>query len=55
MTVTIASVICLKTAKQMQWRIQGEGPGGPDPPPPYQTWRLFETKILTWTGPYTTF
>ena len=22
----------------LQWRIQGEGPGGPDPP--YQTWRL---------------
>ena len=34
------------------WWIQGEGPGGPDPP--YQTWPLFETKILTSTRSYIT-
>ena len=35
-----------------QWRIPGEGP---DPPSPHQTWRLFETEILTSTGSYITF
>ena len=42
----------------IQWWIQGEGPGGPDPPPnPLQTGRLFGSEILTstLTGSYTTF
>ena len=36
-----------------QRRIKGEGPGGLDRP--LQTWRLFETEILTLTGSYITF
>ena len=36
--------------------IQGEGAGCPDPPPPpHQTWPLFETEILTATESYITF
>ena len=33
-----------------QWQIQGKGLGGPKtyPPPPHQTWHLFETEILHW-------
>ena len=37
----------------IQWRIQGEGQGGPHLP--YQTLRLFETEILTSKGLYITF
>ena len=32
-----------KSCKPLQWRILGEGPA-------YQTWRLFDTKILTSAG-----
>ena len=46
----------LSTFVIIQWRIPGGRSGGPDPhPTPYQTWRLFETEILTSTGSYITF
>ena len=34
--------------RSMQWKIQGEGPKYRDPFP-HQTWRLFDTEILTCT------
>ena len=39
----------------VQCRIQGEDPGIRTPPPPPETWRLFETEMLTPTGSYITF
>ena len=35
--------------RSMQWKIQGEGPKYRDPFP-HQTWRLFDTEILTSKG-----
>ena len=33
----------------------GRGRVGGEAPLPFQTWNLFETKVLTSTGPYITF
>ena len=40
--------------RNTQWKIQGEGPKYWDPSP-HQTWRLFDTEILTSTGSYITY